>query len=239
MPNGAFSPMPKRFGDASKTDLKTVHDALTEAMGSAVASDRASVAWVENHATARVVLGSYGAAERLSMVNDPARMTDTLPRWEKILGILAEGSLGERRARVAAKLSLLSAGTTFQVLDDYLSDLLGEMYIGLEFPSPLTAITRVPGGGTVPGGGPTFVDGNDADPLISPFSSSLAHVLILLQRPLDMSETLFYTRSASIHGVIDNLIGAWMKFSVIRDGVNGPGFFLDESFNLDNQRFRV
>jgi hypothetical protein len=113
------------------------------------------------------------------------------------------------------------------------------MYVGLEFGNPLTATTRVPGGGTVPGGGPTFQDGDLADPNISPYSSSLAHVAILLEKPAEMSNEVFYERAASIYNVIDNLVGAWMRFSVIRDGVNGVGFFLDEPFNLDNQRFRI
>lgn len=236
---GAFAPMPKKFGNAKATDLETVHNAITEAMGTALAKDRGSFVWVDNHATARVVLGMYNTAERLGSVNDPARMVDTLPRWEKILGLTGLGSANERRARVAAKLGLLSAGTAFQVLDDYLTDLLGEMYLGLEFSNPLTATTYVPGGGTVPGGGPTFLDGDSADPNISPHASSLAHVAILLEKPTEMSESVFYERAGSIYNVIDNLVGAWMRFSVIRDGVNGTGFFLDEPNNLDNQRFRV
>lgn len=236
---GGFSPMPKTFGDAASSKLETLHNALADASGSALAKDRLSFEWVEVQATARVVLGMYNAAERLGNVNDPSRMTDTLPRWEKILRLLPNGNLAERRARVAASLSLISAGTVFQVLDDYLTDLLGDMYIGLEFPDPLTTITRVPGGGTVPGGGPTFVDGDLADSSISPYSSSLAHVAILLTKPMDMSESLFYERASGIYNVVGNLVGAWMKFSVIRDGVNGKGFFLDQSNNLDNHRFRI
>lgn len=237
---GAFAPMPKRFGSASSTDVKTMHDALTEAMGTAFSKDRASFVWVENHATARTLVGMYNSAERLGSVNDPSRMTDTLPRWEKILGLAAgEQSQNERRVRVAAALSLLSAGTALRVLDDYLTDLLGEMYLGLEFPDPLTATTYVPGGGTVPGGGPTFLDGDTVDANISPYASSLAHVAILLEKPMEMSEAVFYERASRIHNVIDSLMGAWMNYSVIRDGVNGRGFFLDEPNNLDNQRFRI
>jgi len=231
--------MPKTFGSAASTDLQTVHDALADASGSALAKERASFEWVDTQATARVVLGMYNTAERLAHVNDPARMTDTLPRWEKILRLLPTGNLTERRARVAASLSLLSAGTAFQALDDFLRDLLGEMYLGLEFANPLTAKTRVPGGGTVPGGGPTFSDGDLADPAVSPYSSSLAHVVILLAKPDDMTNVLFYERASLIYGVVDNLVGAWMRFSVVRDGPHGRGIFCDEPFTLDNQRFRI
>lgn len=237
---GGFNPGPRRFGGAASTDLEAIQSAIASANGTAIATDRGTISWVENHATARVVYGLYRTAERVGSVNDPARMTETLPRWEKILRLSpGSQSLRERRARVSAALSLLSAGTAFQVLDDYLVDLLGEMYLGLSFPDPLTATTRVPGGGSVPGGGPTFVDGDDADPAISPYSSSLARIAILLQKPIEMSEPVFYERAGSIRGVVDNLIGAWMGYSVIRDGPNGVGFFLDEPNNLDNQRLRV
>jgi hypothetical protein len=236
---GGFSPAPRVFGEAKATDLEALQRVVAEAHGTALASERGTTLWVENHATARVLLGLYRTAERLAHVNDPQRMTETLVRWERIFGLNSVGTLNERRARVAAKKSLLSAGTALSVVHDYLTDLLGAMYLGLSFGDPLTATTYVPDGGTIPGGGPTFLDGNLVPPEISPYASSLAHVAILLEKPVGMSEDEFYDRAGGIYGEVDNLLGAWMRFSVIRDGVNGIGFFLDEANNLDNQRFRI
>jgi len=109
---GGFNPGPRRFGGAASTDLEAIHNALASSNGTAIAVDRGTISWVENHATARVVYGLYRNAERLGSVNDPSRMTETLPRWEKILRLSpVSQSLGERRARVAAAMSLLSAGT--------------------------------------------------------------------------------------------------------------------------------
>lgn len=238
---GGFNPAPLTFGNAAETDLETLQNAIAEAQGSAIATERGTVAWIENHATARVLLALYLLARKLGYVNDPKRMTVTLERWEAILGIsplYAETKL-ERRIRVEAKLSLLSAGTTFTTINDYLAKVLGNMYKGLEFPDPLTAITYVPGGGTVPGGGPTFLDGNLVGPTGSPYASSLAHVIVLLEKPIEMTEDVFYGKAAQIYDDMDNLIGAWMGFDWVRDGVNGAGFYLDEDNNLDNQRFDV
>lgn len=238
---GGFNPAPFKFGEAASTDLEAIHNALADSQGSALARERGSVAWVENHAAARVLYELYGQARRLGNVNDPKRMTSTLPRWEKILQIFPSESdtQAERRARVEAKLSLLSAGTTLQVVNDYLTLVLGDMFVKLEFSDPLTATTYVPGGGSVSGGGPTFLDGDNADPAISPYASSLGYVAILLQRPANMTIELFYERAGRIYEEMDNLLGAWMDFDWVNDGPNGAGFYLDDERNLDNQRFDV
>lgn len=238
---GGFNPAPFKFGEAASTDLEAIHNAFADSQGSALARERGSIAWVENHAMARVLYELYGQSRRLGNVNDPKRMTSTLPRWEKILQIFPSESdtQAERRARVEAKLSLLSAGTTLQVVNDYLTLVLGDMFVKLEFSDPLTATTYVPGGGSVSGGGPTFLDGDNADPAISPYASSLGYVAILLQRPANMTIELFYERAGRIYEEMDNLLGAWMDFDWVNDGPNGAGFYLDEDYNLDNQRFDV
>ena len=238
---GGFNPAPFKFGEAASTDLEAIQNAFADTQGTSLARERGSVAWVENHATARVLYALYGLAYRLANVNDPARMTNTLPRWEKILNIapLDSDTIVERRNRVTAKLSLLGKGTTLQVVEDYLTLVLGSMFVGLKFSDPTEATTYVPGGGAVPGGGPAFLDGDLADPRISPYASSLGYVAILLQRPENMTVELFYERAGRIYEDMNNLLGAWMDFDWVNDGPNGAGFYLDEDYNLDNQRFDV
>ena len=238
---GGFNPAPFKFGEAASTDLDAIQNAFADTQGTSLARERGSVAWVENHATARVLYALYGLAYRLANVNDPARMTNTLPRWEKILNIapLDSDTIVERRNRVTAKLSLLGKGTTLQVVEDYLTLVLGSMFVGLKFSDPTEATTYVPGGGAVPGGGPAFLDGDLADPRISPYASSLGYVAILLQRPENMTVELFYERAGRIYEDMNNLLGAWMDFDWVQDGPNGAGFYLDEDYNLDNQRFDV
>jgi len=236
---GGFNPAPFEFGEAAATDLEAIQKALDDAQGSAIATERGTVAWVENHSTARVLLALYLLARKLGYINDPKRMTVSLARWEAILGIspLSSDTFASRRNRVEAKLGLLAAGTTLTTINDYLTKVLGDMYVGLEFPDPLTSVTYVPGGGSVSGGGPTFLDGNAVPAGISPWASSLAYVAIKLEKPGNMSEVDFYDKAVQIYNDMDNLVGAWMGFDWVRDGPNGAGFYLDEEHNLDNQRF--
>ena len=236
---GGFNPAPFHFGNAADTDLEALHNAIADAHGSAIAKDRGSIAWVENHATARIFWELYLRAKKLGFINDPKRMTTTLSRWEAILRIrpFRGAADAERRIRVEARLSLISAGTSPRVVNDYLARVLGAMFVGLEYPDPETALTYVPGGGSVPGGGPTFLDGNAVGPTVSPYASSLAHVIVLLEKPMEMTEDEFYARAAQIYEDMGILVGAWMGFDWVRDGPNGAGFYLDEEHNLDNQRF--
>ena len=72
---GGFSPAPRVFGEAKGTDLEALQQAVAEAHGTALASERGTVLWVGNHATARVLLGLYRAAERLAHAHDGAHST--------------------------------------------------------------------------------------------------------------------------------------------------------------------
>jgi hypothetical protein len=236
---GAFNPAPFVFGGAAASDLEALQTGLAELMGSALAKERGSLQWIENHATARVFGYLYGLVRRFGNQSDPTRMVDgALERWEAILGIsVGSHDTGPlRRERVAAKLSLIGGDTTFQAVNDYLTRILGAMYQGLIFTDPMNATTYVPGGGSVPGG-PTFIDGALAGPSISPFASSVAYVAIKLEKPADMTEAEFYERASTIYDEVDGLVGAWMDFDWFRDGPSGAGFYLDQNNNLDNQRF--
>lgn len=238
---GGFNPAPFVFGGAAASDLEALQEGYAELMGSALAKERGSFQWIENHATARTLGYLYGLVRRFGNQSDPTKMVEAaLERWEAIFGI-AVGSHDTpalRRERVSAKMSLIGGDTTYQAVNDYLTRILGPMYQGLIFTDPMDATTYVPGGGSVPGG-PTFLDGNLIGPSMSPYASSVAYMAIKLVKPAEMSEAEFYERAATIYDEVDGLVGAWMDFGWFRDGPNGPGFFLDEPNNLDNQRFHA
>lgn len=235
---GAFNPAPHQLGGAAQTDLEAIQSSLEDALGTALRGERGTVQWVENHATARVLWDLYRATQRLANQWDPARMTDFLARWEGILGLrpMPYATLASRREAVGAKLSLIGAGTSLRALRDYLAVRLDGMFVDLAFMSPSQAVSYVPGGGSIPGG-PTLLDGAVLGDQMSPFTSTLGYLTILLHKPASMSDVEFYDRAGSIYDEIDGLVGAWMDFAWVRDGVNGAGFYLDEDFNLDNQRF--
>ncbi|MDI3282105.1 putative phage tail protein [Polyangium sp. 15x6] len=237
---GGFNPFPMKFGAASQTDLEAIQNAVAEAEGTSLAVIKGTVKWVENHATARVLWELFGATQKLANQWLPEKMTDFLPRWEAILGITPSrfDDLQDRRRRVAAKLSLIGKGGNYQVVNDYLTTILGDVYQGLVFTSPLEATAYCPGGGTIDGG-IVLLDGDTIDPQLSPYYSTVAYVAILLAKPDSMSEEEFYATAGRIYEDADNLFAAWVAFDWVRDGVNGAGFYLDEDFNLDNQRFDI
>lgn len=236
--SGGFNPSPNVLGGSAALDLEAIQEGFADSQGSALARERGTVAWVENHAQARVLWDLYRLPQRLANQWDPLRMTDFLPRWEKILGIkpLKNETLLERREHVGSKMSLVSAGTIQQVLTDYLEETIGDIFVGVEYGDPVTAVTYVPGGASIPGG-PTLLDGDLLPNTLSPWSSSLAYISILINKPASMTNDEFYERAARIYDDVDNLIGAWMRFDWVNDGPNGAGFYLDEDANLDNQRF--
>lgn len=236
---GSFNPFPMVFGTAAATDLEAIQNGLVTLHGSALAKEKGSILWLENHATACVLYDLYRLTQRFANQWDPPRMTVFLERWEKILGLrpLSGESLIERRERVEQRFALIGANTDPSTVNDLLAESLGPMFVELVFTDPLDAITYVPGGGSVPGGGPTFLDGNLLPSDMSPWASSVAYVAIMLEKPPTMSDAEFYERAGRVYDDIDNRIGAWMSFAWVRDGVNGPGFYLDEDNNLDNQRF--
>lgn len=236
---GGNNPFPMKLGGAADGDLEVIQEAFAEALGSALAKERGTVSWVENHAIARVLWALYAAAQRLANQWDPKKMTVFLERWEDILltSPLPTDTDAARRTRVGLKMSLIGAGTTGDILRTYLETAIPEIYVDLVFTDPLDATTYVPGGGSVPGGGPTFLDGDLIGPFMSPYASSVAYMAILIEKPDSMSDNTFYALAARVYDDVDGLIGAWMDFDWVRDGGNGAGFYLDENFNLDNQRF--
>jgi len=236
---GGYNPAPFGFGSSAGTTLEALQEALATAKGTALAKDRGTVVWVENAAQARVLWDLYNATERAGMQGDPAKLAaGILERWEAILRLIPDktDTMIARRARVAAKLGLIGKGTTVQVLHDYLATTVGEIYQGLAFTDPTDAITYIPGGGVIPGG-PTLLDGNALLPNASPYLSTLAYVAILLAQPASMPNDKFYALAGRIYEDVDGLVGAWMGFDWVKDGINGAGFFLDEDMNLDNERF--
>jgi hypothetical protein len=69
------------------------------------------------------------------------------------------------------------------------------------------------------------------------WSSGVAHLAILTQQPATMDDGEYYSTRASVLSELDAILPAWMTFDVLRDGVSGAGFILDDAHNLDNERF--
>lgn len=229
---GAFNPLPLQPGAEIERVIELLQQGFESALGTALASEYGSMAWIENHATARVLADLSKAAIRLANQWDPQKMTDFLPRWEKILGIvpLPNATLKDRRTEVALRLSLFGEPPTYQVVYDFLSELLGDLFVTLVQTSSTEATGSISNNGlgiSIPGG-VTLPDGD--------WRSSIAYLAIQVQKPANMTDAEFYPQVGKIYQYLHTLLPAWCNFDWFKDGASGAGFYLDEDYNLDNMR---
>lgn len=238
---GGYSPFPQQFGAASQTNLEAIRRYIAESYGTSLDTEKGTRLGAEIEAEARVFWDLYSLVERVSKCYDPEKMPiELLERWEKILLLPVSPYETEKQRRRKLALKLLAATTpnTLGTIFAYLQELLDPIFVGVDFNTPLTANSYFPGGHTVVGG-PVLADGNALPNTISPYTSNLSKFLILLQKPINMSNDEFYSRVGGIYNLLDGFLGWWCSYAWVRDGDNGQGFFLDEPFNLDNQRFRL
>lgn len=233
---GGFNPYPRRMG-GGKPRVQVVLESLAAGRGDAYDGvNRETTVYVENMALARAVSAAWGTNERLSHCWDPARCgEDILARWEKILGLPSLHSLSssERRARVAA-LNRFQHQARNGDLVELLENNLGDAFVAIEYiPYALAQIT-VPDG-SYPWGTASVT---------KPWSSSVAHILVRLQKPAGWTEGQFYQAASRVFSLLDPIMPAWATFTWYRAGdvssstPGGPsaaGFYLDNPHNLDNQ----
>lgn len=227
--SGGFDPAPRHFGGSAGQLSEVLLDALLEANGSAVTTEQASYAYAECFAESRCLTYLWELNQRLANQWDPVRMTDFLARWESIYETkpLSTDTPNDRRAKIAAKLAAYGLPATQQVVTDLLSVVLGEVFVGVVLTPSTIALGQCPGGATLPGG-VTLADG--------PWYSTIAHLAVETIQPAGMPDTTYYETVGQVRAYLDNLIAAWCSVDWFKDGVHGPGFFLDET-NLDVERF--
>jgi hypothetical protein len=228
--SGAFNPHPLQFGQQSQKIIEQLQTGLADAQGTALATEQGTVAWVENHATARVVAELANAAQKLANQWDPLKTTDFLERWERILGIVPSPteSDNERRMNLLLKLSLSGEAPTYQVVYDFIKDLLGNLFVTIINTSSNDANSSIPGGLVIPGGA---ILGNDD------WRSSISYMAIETFKPDNVEYYQFYNIVNKIFIYLPYFLPAWCTFDWFLDGPNGIGFYLDQDYNLDNQRF--
>ena len=114
------------------------------------------------------------------------------------------------------------------------------MFVAIEYISTANAVIHVPDT-SYPWG--TVVAG-------APWTSTVARILVLLEKPAGYSESDFYAAAAKVAPAIDGLIPAYCTFDWYRGssaypaievsgGPSRAGFYLDSPENLDNSVFDV
>lgn len=225
---GGYAPYPRRFG-GGRPLLQVVHDALNAARGTALTCEEGSIAWVENMAFARALtFDGYGTNERLGNQRDPMRMTDMLPRWEAIFGVVPppSASLYDRRLVVYKRFRrFLEASGTHAQLYAKMTRELGSVFVAIEYIAPASATIFVPDASWPFGA-------VQAD---HPWYSTVCHILIHTTKPDGYTEGDFYAAVGKILPEVDGFLPAWVSLSWYRSSaIASTGFYLDQEANLDN-----
>src|SRR5690348_510827 len=104
--SGGFNPSPEKFGASKGHIEEALLEALLETDGTALSKEVSSYVYAERFAEARTIAYLWHLNQRMANQWDPRRMTDFLPRWERIYGIrpLSSDTDVDRRAKVKAKM---------------------------------------------------------------------------------------------------------------------------------------
>jgi hypothetical protein len=166
-----------------------------------------------------------------------------LSRWEKIFGIVPAPRATEydrRRVLVRRWQRFRDAAALHSRLLARLRAEVGEVFSAVEYIDVTNAVIHVPDA-SYPWG--TIATG-------APWTSTVAHILVLLVKPAGYTEGDFYTAASKVAPALDGLVPAWCTFDWYRAPAAGPainvsggpsqaGFYLDNDHNLDNSVFDV
>lgn len=198
---GGGHPYPRKMG-GGPSRVQQLLAAISADRGDLYTTDTNSIVYVENMALARAVSGAWGTNERLGNLWQPHRTSeDVLSRWETILVLRPPYgmTMTERRRRVEDRLTLVAEGIRGVVLDRMVT--LGPAFLSVDYIDIAFALITVPDG-TYPFG---VVDAD------KPWSSTVARVLVRLQKPAGYVEANFYDVASQAIDLIDPLMPAWLE----------------------------
>lgn len=233
---GGQAPFPMRMG-GGKPRLAHVLESLNAGRGGSVDTSEGTVAYAENMAHARAITAAWHQNERLGNQWTPELMTDCLPRWEAICGIVPspDDSLVARRERISKLFARIGLLINRATLEQLLRAEIGPVFVAVENITVDNAVVHSPD--------PTYDFGTQAEG--APWSSTVLHVLVRLQKPAGYTEGDFYEAAGKVAAVLDATLPAWCTFDWYRaptggapisvyGGPSAAGFYLDQEANLDN-----
>lgn len=236
---GGMTPYPRKFG-GGKPRVQILLETLNADRGTALdASDRTSTVYVINMAFARALSAAWGTNERLGNLWNPQHMpSEFVTRWESLLAIRPSPTDTEktRRNRLETLFSNFGQPATNGRITYLLEQAIGDAFVAVEYIDYANAHITVPDGSY-----PWGTASTDA-----PWSSSVANVLVRLQKPTGWTEGDFYAAAGLVIQLLEPLLPVWCTVSWYRAGSSstsvsgGPSaakFILDDVSNLGNQVF--
>jgi hypothetical protein len=166
-----------------------------------------------------------------------------LARWEKIFDLRPrpDATDNERRAAMLERWARFSGIANHAKLLDHLQSALGSYFVAIEYIDLSLARITVPDA-SYPWGTP------NTD---YPWSSTVAKILVRLQKPAGATEGDFYAEAGKVGPIVDAIAPAWVAYDWYREpaapyaainiggGPSAAGFYLDADHNLDNSVFDV
>lgn len=223
MPNiGGRCPLPLRLG-GGESRVQTIYEALNDGLGTTYDTSDDSPVTAETSADARSIAALWSANARLANQWDPRRVTDFLPRWEKIFGIAPRSTDSDntRRGRLVAKFAALG-GALYATTPLICEALLGDAFLDVEYTDLANAVHRWPGG---------------TPPEDDQWTSTIAHILVRVEQPANMTTYEFLARLGELSNFLRDFLPASTTFDWGVFADNGQrGFYLDE-YNLDFETF--
>ncbi len=235
---GGLSPYPRRFG-GGKSRVQTILESLNASRGTAYDTTWGSKVYAINLGLARALSAAWGTNVRLGNLWTWDRASiEIVERWERILAFvpLPTETEPDRRGRLVRHFARFGRASFHGALHSRLVDAVGDAFVAIEHISFANALVTVPDG-TFPWGSPS---------IYAPWSSSVAHVLVRLQKPAGYSEAEFYSAAAKAIETLDPILPAWATVdwyrpgpisSAVSGGPSAAGFYLDDDHNLDNEIF--
>ncbi len=234
MAYGGYHPYPRRFG-GGKPRLQVIHESLNAQRGTALdTTDSNKIVWIEDMALARAIARAWSTNGRLGNQWDPRHVTDMLSRWEKIMHLVVSPTDTDAQRRAALTKQWERFGQLVNVgqLSGRLQELLGDVFVAIEFIGYSIAVIHVPDGSYPWGTASTD----------TPWYSTTMNMLIRTQVPSGYSEEEYLGIVAKVFPFLDGVMPAWMMWSIYRpgpisydvpDGPSAGGFYLDTAHNLN------
>jgi len=223
---GGMTPFPLRCGGGVPS-LQRIIESLASQLGTAYdTEDTDGVVYLELMAEARCIQAMWSQNARMANQWQARRMTDFLPRWEKIYGlpVFPSDSLVDRRARVGVAQARVGRADGPAVYD-VCTTTLGDAFVEIVHTDSSGAVVWTPTGW--PMGSHGSIN----------WYSSVAHIAVKVMQPTSMDDAEFYDRTGALMVALDGILPAWVTFDWFRVSSLGDGFFLDDEHNLDNEAF--